>query len=276
MGELGDLLRKTREEKGLSLVQAEEATRIRHAYLQALEEEAFDRLPAAVYVKGFLKNYALFLGLDASTTLELYHPISAQGSPQPAPAFLNEPLTPHPGTALLMRWAGLTLLVLCLAAAGWLAHNRWGDRINLHWPFSWPSASPTLAPTATPTATLVALTATRVPSTPTPEPTMTPAPTETPRPLQGLELRIDVVGERAWLMVEIDDQPAFAGILEPGAADIWVARERIFLRCGNAGAVRLRLNDVDLGFLGTSGQVVNREWTAPGVPTRTPAAPASQ
>ena len=211
MGELGDLLRKTREEKGLSLVQAEEATRIRHAYLQALEEEAFDRLPAAVYVKGFLKNYALFLGLDASTTLELYHPISAQGSPQPAPTFLNEPLTPHPGTALLMRWAGPILLILCLAAAGWLAFDRWGDRINLHWPFFWPSASPTLAPTATPTATLVALTATPISPTPTPEPTMTPAPTETPRPIQGLNAHRCRGEARLVDSGRSDDQPAFAG-----------------------------------------------------------------
>lgn len=91
----------------------------------------------------------------------------------------------------------------------------------------------------------------------------------TPRQIEGLELRIEVVGERAWLMVEVDDQPAFAGILEPGAINTWTGGQRIFLRCGNAGAVKVTLNDVDLGLLGVSGEVVNREWTATGVPTRT-------
>jgi cytoskeletal protein RodZ len=270
MGELGDLLRKTREEKGLSLEQVEEAIKIRHAYLQALEEEAFDRLPAAVYVKGFLKNYALFLGLDPSSTLQFYQPASAQASPQPSPTFLNEPLRRHPVINVPVRWAGPILLVFCLAAAGWLAFDRWGGQLNLRWPTGRPSATPTPTPTSTAIPTPVVPTDTPAPPTLTSEPTVTLTPTATPRQAAGLELRIDVVGERAWLMVEVDDQPTFAGILEPGAANAWTARERVFLRCGNAGAVRVRLNDVDLGLLGASGEVVDREWTAAGVPTRTP------
>lgn len=276
MGELGDLLRNTREAKGLSLQQVEEGTKIRHAYLQALEEEAFDRLPAAVYVRGFLKNYALFLGLDPASALQLYQPSPAQAASQPSPRFLDEPLRQHPIVAMLARWAGPLLLVLCLAVAGWLAFNRWGDQLDVRWPFSRPLPSPTLEPTATPTATIVIPTATPVPPTPTVEPTFTPTPTATPRQFAGLELRIEVVNDRAWLLVEVDDQPAFAGILEPGAVNTWTARERVFLRCGNAGAVRVTLNDVDLGLLGATGEVVNREWTAPGVPSRTPTAPTGQ
>lgn len=276
MGELGDLLRKTREAKGLSLEQVEEATKIRHAYLQALEEEAFDRLPAAVYVKGFLKNYALFLGLDPSSTLQLYQPSSTQVPLQPSPTFLNEPLREHPLITALARWGVPLVLIVGLAAAGWLAYNRWGDRLNLRWPFGPVTSTPTLAPTATPTPTLAVATPTALPPTRTPEPSATPTPTATPRQISGLELRIDVVGERAWVMVEIDDQPAFAGILEPGAVNTWTARERVFLRCGNAGAVKVTLNGVDLGLLGVSGEVVNREWTATGVPTRTPATQPGQ
>ena len=276
MGELGDLLRKTRESKDLSLQQVEEATKIRHAYLQALEEEAFDRLPAAVYVKGFLKNYALFLGLDSSSTLQLYQPTASQIPTPPSPSFLNEPLRQHPVIVALARWARPMILVLCLAAAGWLAFDRWGDQLNVQWPFARPSATPTLAPTAAPTATPPVPTSTPVPPTPTAQPTVTLTPTATPRQIAGLELRIDVVGERAWVMVEVDDQPTFAGILEPGATNTWTAQERVFLRCGNAGAVRVTLNDVDLGLLGATGEVVNREWTAGGLPTRTPTAQAGR
>jgi hypothetical protein len=85
-----------------------------------------------------------------------------------------------------------------------------------------------------------------------------------------LELSIEVVGERSWVLVEADGERLFAGILEPGSRDTWTARERISLRSGNAGGVRLMLNGEDLGPFGEVGQVVEQEWTAPGVPTLTP------
>lgn len=273
MGELGDLLRKAREDKGLSLSQVEEATRIRRAYLQALEEEAFDRLPAAVYVKGFLKNYSLFLGLDAQHTAELYLPLQAQTTPEPVPAMMDEPL----GRARLelrsLRPIALVLVALALVATGWWAYARWGDQLSLKWPFSRPSPSPTAVPTPTATILLTLPTATYVPPspTPTPLPTATPAPTATPTVIAALEMRIEVVGERAWVLVQADDQRVFAGILEPGSTNNWTARERILLRCGNAGAVMVTLNGQELGVLGTIGQVIEQEWTAPGVPTLTPA-----
>jgi cytoskeletal protein RodZ len=61
--EIGLSLEQARTERGLSLWQVEEATKIRARYLRDLERENFDVLPA-VYVLGFLKTYADFLGLD--------------------------------------------------------------------------------------------------------------------------------------------------------------------------------------------------------------------
>jgi hypothetical protein len=87
----------------------------------------------------------------------------------------------------------------------------------------------------------------------------------------GLDLSIEIVGSRSWVLVIADGQRVFAGILEPGTADSWTARERISLRSGNAGAVRVTLNGDDLGLFGEVGEVAEVEWTAPGVPTRTPA-----
>jgi cytoskeletal protein RodZ len=69
--EIGRTLRLTREKRGLSLQQVEEATKIRTRYLRDLENENFDVLPA-VYVLGSLKTYAEHLGLDgAAMTGEL-------------------------------------------------------------------------------------------------------------------------------------------------------------------------------------------------------------
>lgn len=61
---IGETLERRRVEKGLSFKEVEEATKIRSRYLQGLESEDYASLPDAVYVRGFLKTYANFLGLD--------------------------------------------------------------------------------------------------------------------------------------------------------------------------------------------------------------------
>jgi transcriptional regulator with XRE-family HTH domain len=72
MDELGHILREARETKGLTLEEAQEETRINRKYLAALENSEYDKLPTPVHVRGFLRNYAHFLGLDAQPLLERY------------------------------------------------------------------------------------------------------------------------------------------------------------------------------------------------------------
>lgn len=66
---LGEMLQLARENKGIDLYRAERDTKIRLRYLAALEDSDFDELPAAVYTKGFLRNYAIYLGLDPEEVL---------------------------------------------------------------------------------------------------------------------------------------------------------------------------------------------------------------
>jgi cytoskeletal protein RodZ len=70
--ELGISLREARARQGLDIPQAELATKIRAKYLRALEEEHFDVLPAETYIKGFLRTYADFLGLDGQLYVDEY------------------------------------------------------------------------------------------------------------------------------------------------------------------------------------------------------------
>ncbi len=72
MFELGNSLREARVRQGLDFPQAELGTKIRSKYLRALEEEDFDVLPAETYVKGFLRAYAEFLGLDGQLYVDEY------------------------------------------------------------------------------------------------------------------------------------------------------------------------------------------------------------
>ncbi len=69
---LSELLIDARNEKGLSLSEVEKETRIRAEYIDALENSRYQDLPADVYVRGILKNYAAFLNLDFDEVVRLY------------------------------------------------------------------------------------------------------------------------------------------------------------------------------------------------------------
>ena len=69
---IGSSLKDARLRMGLDLATAAEATKIRSRHLQALEDEQFDVLPGQTYVRGFLKTYADFLGLDGQLYVDEY------------------------------------------------------------------------------------------------------------------------------------------------------------------------------------------------------------
>jgi Helix-turn-helix domain len=71
--EIGTSLREARMRRGLEFAQAEQATKIRGKYLRALEDEQFEVLPAETYVKGFLRTYAEYLGLDGQLYVDEYN-----------------------------------------------------------------------------------------------------------------------------------------------------------------------------------------------------------
>lgn len=72
MSGFGELLRQARDFKGVTLREAERATRISRNYLTALETEEFSELPAATYARGIVRKYAQYLGLDPIATLNQY------------------------------------------------------------------------------------------------------------------------------------------------------------------------------------------------------------
>jgi hypothetical protein len=71
--EIGNSLREARLRQGLDFPEIEQATKIRSKYLRALEEEQFELLPAQTYVKGFLRSYADYLGLDGQLYVDEFN-----------------------------------------------------------------------------------------------------------------------------------------------------------------------------------------------------------
>src|SRR5205809_6165744 len=100
MAELGARLVRAREARGLTIEDAERDTRISRRYLQALEAEQFDAIPAPVYARGFLRSYSQYLGLDPQEMLALFprpdEPASAPPPPQPRPRQSAPPTAPRP------------------------------------------------------------------------------------------------------------------------------------------------------------------------------------
>lgn len=88
MSNLGDLLRNARLEKGMSLDDIQELTKIRKRYLEAIEDGDYKVLPGSFYVRAFVKTYAETLGLDSDEIVQLYksdipEPVSESASVEP-------------------------------------------------------------------------------------------------------------------------------------------------------------------------------------------------
>ncbi|MGK5594942.1 MAG: helix-turn-helix domain-containing protein [Parachlamydiaceae bacterium] len=69
MKEISEMLKKRRIEMNLSLKEVENVTSIRMSYLQAIEEGDFKKLISPVYAQGFVKQYAIFLGIDGDSII---------------------------------------------------------------------------------------------------------------------------------------------------------------------------------------------------------------
>ncbi len=78
MGKVGGIFRDARLGKGLTLEQVSDETNISRRFLQGIETDNFEGFPGEVYILGFLRNYAEFLGLDAARIVELYRKSDAE------------------------------------------------------------------------------------------------------------------------------------------------------------------------------------------------------
>lgn len=301
MAELGARLRAAREQKGLSLEQVEHATRIRRAFLEALEEERFEALPGDVYARGFVRNYALFLGLDAKDLLGAYHSrdhLPARGMPR----VLDEPLL---SASTARQWLRLVLALAILVGAilaAWYGYRLYavGDLERLVRPVLAPllvrtPAQSTLSRTVPATSTSIVVTppvmiptATFTPlpqeralaatasvseapmlATPSSEPTVLPSPTRTPSPSPTPAIAIRVEGTvtaTTYLEVTLDDQRTFTGTLNSGDSRTWEAQTRIVLLVGNAAGLQLTVNGIKVAPLGREGEVVTVEYTRTALP----------
>ena len=186
MGDLGQLLREAREQKGVSLEEVEGATHIRLKFLQALEEGDFGALPAETYVKGFLRTYAMYLELDPEEVMALYEGQEDEGKAAlPQPGFFQ----PMDISMAAPSWLtpdlviGALLIVVLFAFGCWATWHYLPPTIKTQLLFWQATATATPSPTATVSAVLPRLTPTAAPiATPTTMPTALPTEIPTAMP----------------------------------------------------------------------------------------------
>ena len=116
MFEIGNTLREARVRRNLTLQQVEEDTKIRVRYVQAMENEDWDVMPGVTYVKGFLRTYSTYLGLDPDVIIGEFRsrgmvPSQEHHEPFSGSSVIGKPHS-HRGRNTLVLVAILCLLVL--------------------------------------------------------------------------------------------------------------------------------------------------------------------
>jgi cytoskeletal protein RodZ len=251
LGQLGDLLRQSREQLGLSLDEIEVSTRIRRAYLEALEAEDFDALPNRVATRGFLRNYASALKLDVSYVLELYEenrpravvarPVFAEDGVQ----LKSIPMTP-PSRFSPDLLIGFLMITALLGAILYFVYEQYLLPLEM-------TSATSFAPATSDAAILL--------PTPTPLPTDTPTPTVTPTPLFYTGVTVElVITSESWVQVLVDGTKAFEGVLQADERRHWTGDRQVAVRAGNAGGVEVFVNGESMGLMGEPGQVVDQVW----------------
>jgi cytoskeleton protein RodZ len=269
---IGQVLEKARKQRGLTLDEVEHATKIRKRYLAGLEREDFGALPDAVYVRGFLKTYANYLGLDGE---ELSRELKDRRKPRrergatygvpsgtPKTSDFDRPLI-NPGQLSASRRSGsipratiLTLLVALLALAtvvGVLYYVGRGVQISGENP-----AAP-----ARPSEEQAADGSKQEGDggrAPQEEMKKEAAGAAKPQP-DSLTVVVTVDGAPSWLSILADGNLRYEQIAQPGFSQTFEARREISIRTGNAGAVGVEVNGQDLGKLGESGEVLTKNFT---------------
>ncbi|MDI6813066.1 MAG: DUF4115 domain-containing protein [Desulfitobacteriaceae bacterium] len=244
----GQILRAAREEKGWTLMDAEEVTKIRTRYLQALEEEDYVVLPGTAYAKGFLRTYAKQLGLNSEVVVGLYkaNPGSMDES------VLQAPLTPLKTRPFWLRPAiALLMSALAIALVIGISHftQKPGETVRSEYsPPPMPEApkEPQQANTATP-------------STPDPATGASSAADNGASTVTSDVLTAKLVfTEKCWVSLRVDGQAPLEQNFLAGTTKEITAHQKIeFLVVGNAGGVSITLNGKPYPSLGASGQVKN-------------------
>ena len=249
LASFGEELRREREIRGISLKEISDATKISKRFLDALERNDHKTLPAPVFTRGFVREYARYVGLNAEEMVNRYNfaastddriekpPAVAKYatppkdiSPRPAPKRGIPPAITRVDRGLILTlFIGLALSGVAYWAMQYKKERDRADAANL-------------IPVTTRAATA---------------PPATPAPAPAPKP-DDSKLRMTVeVTSNSWVTLEADGKTVLnAEVVSGDKRDFEAAEQFRFRTIGNAAGLTLTLNGARVPPLGEDGEVV--------------------
>ncbi len=274
---VGYTLRQERERQNLSISDIEEGTSIRALYIEAIENGEYDKLPGAIYTKGFIKNYAKFLEMDVEAVVKEFATDMAELTAEKeaaAAVAVNEEKTPAPEKKVESKPEKKSLgysiqdngnrsssklivaaVVLIAAIAGgvwsWLSGSE-GDVAKVDTPKQQTTQPVAVEPAPKDDPTPVAN------ANPEPKPEAQQPEQKKPADKVAIQARFN---DRCWALVTVDGTVVQEGVIEGGQTVSWEGNENISFRLGNAGAVEFFQDGKSLGVQGAVGDVVDRTFS---------------
>lgn len=263
---LGHELQEAREQKGLSLEEVQQTTKIRTRYLEAIESGRLDTLPGMVYARGFIKSYAEFLGINGQELLER-HQLAAEvekGTPEPAASERRKQpkvQADKPAFSLFssrVPQVAALIGVLAVATAGYLyfanqteEHGAVNQEPKVQGENETPVAdvkpdaqpAPQPQPEPAPEPPKPKVTVTQKPQQPNPNMTAyTVAGTE------QMELVFTAVSGDCWVDAKADGKTVMTGIIKKGEKKVWTANQNLTVLTGNSKGVTMTINGEAVTF----------------------------
>jgi hypothetical protein len=212
-----EILRKRREELVMDLRKISDNLKIRYDYLKAIEDGELDKLPAEVYTKGYIQEYAKILNITPETIIGAYEQQAAQSQPEKNKIPEREAV---PKRKFRLKYGAIPLLSLLLVA------------IIASLQFRAPREKPVTVSKDKPHTEEVL-------NTDVPELILEAFATDT-----------------TWLLVVIDKANSREVLMQPGDSVTWHAKDCFSLKIGNAGGIRLVFNGKEVGILGETDEVI--------------------
>lgn len=251
LASFGEELRREREIRGISLKEIADATKISKRFLEAIERNDHKTLPAPVFTRGFVREYARYLGLNAEEMVNRYNYAAAGDDriekslhldrltqPQPVvppPTPIKRGIPPAYARVDRNVWL-LVLIVAVLVGAIWLALRHKSARVETE-----AVAHPVAAPRTPRSAAAVPVA----------------APKLAPPADYNLHLTLDLL-EDSWITLQTDGKTVVNDEMRKGDHRTFEAQENFrFKTIGNAAGVKLTLNGVEQPLVGSDGRVVH-------------------
>lgn len=297
---VGDKLRAEREKQNLTVKDIEKGTSIRALYIECIEKGDYEQLPGEVYTKGFIRNYANYLKLNATELVHEFvaerHPEKAAAAPVAQAAKVKvAPAAPQkeqaskaretaaaaaqPAAAEEKKAPAETKAAPAPAAAPRKAPQRPAAPARqehkarkaapVQRSFSAPSSDSNRGKFIILAVVLVVVVGVAAyllgsSSSETPAPASQQAQQQQAAEPQKTYDGVEVTGkfsDDCWIEVKADGKVVYEGTLKKGDSMDWKGQENVTVRAGNAGAVEFTVNGKELGKAGKEGQVANKTFT---------------